>query len=79
MGRWAIHIDERFGTLYDHHNDVLLALSALMEGVHRIGTAVFPDSPDRLSLPTRSETVSSSSVSMQRKRSTFPWRSPSSF
>jgi hypothetical protein len=49
MDRWAIHIDvEGFGTLYDHHDDVLLALGALMEGIYRIGTAVFPDSPDRL-------------------------------
>lgn len=47
--RWAIHIDiEGFGVLYDRHDDVLLALGALMEGIYLAGSRFFPESPNRL-------------------------------
>lgn len=48
-GRWAIHIDlEGFGHLYDKEDLVLLSLRELMEGIFRIGTQCYPESPERL-------------------------------
>jgi hypothetical protein len=47
--RWSIYIDiEGFGVLYDRETTVLEALGDLMEGIHAIGTRVYPESPDRL-------------------------------
>ena len=47
--RWAIYIDiEGFSALYPKGNDALWALNKLMLAVHRIGTVVFPETPDRL-------------------------------
>lgn len=49
VGRWAIHIDlEGFGHLYDKEDLVLLSLGELMEGIFRIGTQYYPESPDRI-------------------------------
>ncbi len=49
VGRWAIHIDlEGFGHLYDKENLILLSLGELMEGIFRIGTQYYPESPDRI-------------------------------
>lgn len=50
MNRWAIWIDiEGFSQLYDSPNQTaLVGLRALMEGILKIGTHVFPDSPKRL-------------------------------
>jgi hypothetical protein len=50
VGRWAINIDlEGFGHLYGMENLVLLSLGELMEGIFRIGTQYYPESPDRIS------------------------------
>ncbi len=49
IGRWAINIDlEGFGHLYDKEDLVLLSLGELMEGIFRIGTQYYPESPDRI-------------------------------
>ncbi|MBE9571640.1 MAG: hypothetical protein IMF11_13515 [Proteobacteria bacterium] len=49
VGRWAINIDlEGFGHLYDKEHLVLLSLGDLMEGIFRIGTQYYPESPDRI-------------------------------
>jgi hypothetical protein len=49
FGRWVIYIDlEGFGSLYGQEDQVLLSLGQLMEGIFRIGTCCFPESPDRL-------------------------------
>jgi hypothetical protein len=49
VGRWAINIDlEGFGHLYGKENLVLLSLGELMEGIFRIGTRYYPESPDRI-------------------------------
>lgn len=49
VGRWAIHIDlEGFGHLYDKEDLILLSLGELMEGIFRIGTQYYPESPDRI-------------------------------
>lgn len=49
VGRWAINIDlEGFGHLYGKENLVLLSLGELMEGIFRIGTQYYPESPDRI-------------------------------
>lgn len=48
-GRWSIYIDlEGFGHLYGQEEQVLLSLGQLMEGIFRIGSYCFPESPDRL-------------------------------
>jgi hypothetical protein len=47
--RWAIYIDiEGFGALYDRDNQVIIALSDLMEGIYLIGEHCYPESPDRI-------------------------------
>lgn len=49
LGRWAINIDlEGFGHLYGKENAVLLSLGELMEGIFRIGTQYYPESPERI-------------------------------
>lgn len=49
IGRWAINIDlEGFGHLYEKEDLVLLSLGELMEGIFRIGTQYYPESPDRI-------------------------------
>lgn len=49
IGRWAINIDlEGFGHLYDKENLVLLSFGELMEGIFRIGTQYYPESPCRI-------------------------------
>ena len=47
--RWSIWIDiEGFSTLWGVGNKAALGLSALMEGIYRIGTQVYRDDGDRL-------------------------------
>lgn len=49
MQRWAIQIDiEGFGALWGKDAAVLQALSDLMDGIHRIGSRCYPESPYRL-------------------------------
>ncbi len=49
IGRWAINIDlEGFEHLYDKEDLVILSLGELMEGIFRIGTQYYPESPDRI-------------------------------
>jgi|LGVF01.1.fsa_nt_gb hypothetical protein len=49
MERWAIHIDiEGFVELWERENNILIALSRLMEGIFLIGNYVYAESPERI-------------------------------
>ncbi|RJP74029.1 MAG: hypothetical protein C4532_03280 [Candidatus Abyssobacteria bacterium SURF_17] len=49
LTRWSLYIDiEGFGATYEEGTQGLISLGALMEGIYRIGTICFPESPDRI-------------------------------